>query len=765
VSDIRKDLAAVFEDTGGGVEQVLAQICSEVLLAPVPVRQPAIIRAGAAVGLELLDLLLNPDHVVRTTEELSLRNATTLDRRYRVDIALDRLSRQKEDGAAQLSALLSERLDPEELLRTGEGRRLWIPLMAVPRPVAGSMEVYDTDGIKLPRPAQQEVRSALQAALYHVFRETMRLHPTFKQATSPLNTLMRQDNSARWLLQHALVSVCEDGPYNWRSKERLNQFRAEGGSVTNVFRSLAELARQQSDSHRKTALLVLGEVLSFETALLELVDLVHCNYFVIAALDSGIRDHSVTFSLPATQSRGSEHQFLSIFKRNRRALDFREHNYSMRVVIPVPPNTREYRVHLVAPHETGERTPSAMCLLAATLFEAHPGQDAVEALGACEAELNALLSELRTANASSVATERTQSDRHQLVRFVASRAVSALIDLRTVVIAQKREVMDLRNRWMNVESKTVGDIFTQALDRTGDARTELDQSIGLLQNITRRASHTPLEDQLETVLERLRQVTKGVQQPLLHLQLAGDEMARSEVGRARINRRRGTAALANRPVRLTLWACVSDETRPYAVTTMLPPIGLSVFVYALGALLFGGFGWVYRFAFERTDDVYTAEPDALVALLLLVPAFALTRLQPPDLRSVSGRLRRSTRFFVAGSFVTLAAAATVVATKLGRQVGSREAEVVAWTFRLTLLFLLCWLLWSIVAWRVRDKFIWQPKGVRALLDLDPPGPPGAWHATRRFVARYCRYEHKAPDAEFDLTVPSGIILPADRNGL
>jgi hypothetical protein len=782
--------------------EALLQLCGEILLRQPPGWRPSIVRAGEAVGLELLDLLLNPDHVLRKTEELTLRNTLVLGRRVRLDISLDQLSRQQEEGAMQLSALVSRRVGldgpggsrdrgglddaaaPEgslgDVAVTGS-ERLWIPLDTVPRPLAVAVTVTGADGMPLPRPPQREVHQALEAALYHILRESLRVHPDFDADTAseqPVNLLMRHDETSRWLLQSALVAVCRLGPGTPRYDERMEVVRSRltqpeptDPTGEQLFAMLDGLAETEADaSPRRTALRVLRDAVSYDVPFLELLSLVHGHYFVVAGLDRSVRDHSVQFELPESEAL-DDSVIKSPHQRSRRMLDLREHNYTVRALVPVPDNVRQFNLLVRTTPDANAYSYNEVSLIGALRYDDHPGQSALDALRTCADEIAACLASLDDdadggpAAPGSDASSPVDAQAMKLkIGFVATRAVAALDRLEAIVVAQHHAADELEARWGRASSRTVKrsasklrTVTTEARNQLRAARRELDELMSLLDGTG------SVRSQVLSTTEALRSGVRAMEHRLLATQLVSNELPGQEVARIIIDRSTLPSASAPRPRILEVWSTVTDEARPYASSAVGPPLSLAVLVYLTGAMLFDTLAWPGHVGRLLPGTISTGAPDAVVAVLLLVPALAATQFTVPDRWSVAGLLRRPARLFVLAAIGVLGATAMVVATQVG---GSEDAPgrpgLVLGTFRAALGFFMAWSLWAGVAAWLRSRYSWRPKGLRSLFGIETfVGPERKTRTTTRparryltLLGRYVSYDNKAPDANFDLTLPT-----------
>lgn len=762
----RRDMAPSI----GALDQHLAtmrQICGEILLQDVPTKQPSIVRAGAVVGLELFDALLNPDHIVRATEVLTLRGAQTFGRQYSIDVSLDRLSGEKEDGAAQLSALISERLVADGRPDNPGNARLWIPLLTVPRPVSVPIDVMGTDGQRVPRPLQREVRTALKAALYHILRESLRAHPDFDKSGSAVNTLMRQDETGRWLLQEALLEVCERGPRSRRSIERQQRLPREVSEVDGFRGAMTRLRLTEDNEHRRAALAVLAEVLFYDRPFVELVGLVHRNYFVVAGLDRSIRDQSLHFSMPDAQAI-QDSRLRETVVSNRRALDPREHNYSIHVRLPAPADLREYRLHVTAPSDHDVSHPGQISLVAAVRFRGHPDALTLARLEACRDLLDpdSALEVPCLDGTPGLVSIRPSSDTaqplgaerdHLVVAYVARQAITALDDLLDIIEERKRTAEGLSTRWNQSGAgstrKFVSRTFGNLVDAAKQAEGKIAAAQQQLAGATSSRSTADLVTAASAAAEAVAEAVSAARHPLLSFELAGEEAPGSEVGALRRGR---SGKAVSRPDQIEVWATVSDESRPYALAAIVAPLGLVSLVYIIGSLLLQSLDWPYSPVRIDVASDFAVAADAVVAVLLLFPGLALSQFRFPYRSSVTGRLRKAARLFVLTTAVGLCILAGVIATKVNTGASPDDVDVVVWTFRGTLAAFLMWLAWSLAAWAIRKWFVWRPKGLRALFDagrLD--GLPVSRRAIER-IRTVLSFNQKAADADFDLTQGTGM---------
>lgn len=741
-----------FEDRKPGDRHgILEQLCGELLLRKPPTVGPPHDRAAVAVGLELFDLFLNPDHVVRATEKLTLMDTVTLSRRFDIDISLDRLSVEQEDNAAQLSALMSERIaDPYPATPTWS-QHLWLPLVAVPRPCTVPVTVTDATGHVLPRPRQADVLAVLEAALYHLFNEALMEHPSLDEPYAPLTEFRRHDQAARGLFQGTLRAVCEDGRNSPRSLARAEalgqRLAALGGEGVPMLPTLIDA---EPDRHRRRALHALEDVVAGNRPLLELFGMVHSSYFLVVGLENVNRQHHVSFSMPDVEAL-DQSASRSLRTRVGRALDPREHNFTIRVHVPIPVNVRRYRLDIDGETECGAERLN-VSLVAAIRFNGRLAKSSLATLETCAGMLDGFA---RLPDGSL----RTVTSEEPCVRFLASQALAALDSLEDLALRQQRVGAELTTRWpkhkaslLDRAARDLTCVASTSLVRVATAKRRM---LGLLSSAP---SGIPTTDE-DLAGASLHRVAAAFEHPLMGFELVSQERPGSEVGRISVNQSGPASHPEKRPHTMDVWVTISDETRPHAREALLPALGIATLVYLIGAFLFGTPLWPFPFWWDISsirENVAAAQPDAIVALLLLIPAFALTKLPLPDQRNVAGLLRRPAQLLVISAMVSLCLAAVVMATPIDSS--SPRSGAVRWvagTLDATLLIFVIWLLWSLTAHALRNRYIWRPKGLPKLFWPDGstrsgrPPPPSRLKRARRALA----YDNKAPNAEFDLRKP------------
>ena len=733
------------------MNQVLHELFGEVIQNRPWTRQPPIARAGVVAGLELFDLLLHPDHVVRATEELTFVDSLVLRRACRVDIDLDRISTQRERGASQLSALLWERPPSGDRHRTRG--RLWTSLLYIPRPVATPVDVHEVGGDIQPRPPQREIRAVLEAALYHLLRESLRGQIEFKDPTSPVSQLLRRDDLARWTLQAAILAVCESGIGSPHSDQRRHDVLAATGRdhLADVSHDdLARLVHDERDPHVQLALRVLHEEVAAMPAFLDLVETVYRSYFVVAGLDPSHRDQSLRFDLPDAHALPTS-EVRSFGRRTRRMLDVREHNFTARIHLPVPAGIGQYRLHISGSLDAAAKPETAISVMAAATFDPPPAKRALDILTYCQALLDRELAAWRDSAEGGTAPIRVHT-----IRFAVAHARAALRTIERITAQQLSGADDLQARWAQVDTRASVwqlDRFRARIERLNEVTTVAAHHVGGLAESPTAVADGGAVDAAAAALARVVAVMDDVDDRDLDLHLASEDLPGRDAGRIRVNRPFLAGAPESEVTAVDVWATLSDEARHYAAGVLVPPLGLLAMVWIFGAFLLRSATWPFTYPIGAgfADQVLGRQADALVAVLLLIPGISLAQIDQPTATSVRGSLRRIARWEVYTAVIVLSISAIVVATSTGVESGTRsDLRLVVWTLRGAASVFVVWLVWSLAAWRLRGRYVWRPKGVSRLLGRGRRGPR---------LVRYLRYDHKGVDAEFDLADP-GRALPA-----
>ncbi|HEU5476025.1 MAG TPA: hypothetical protein VFV67_35820 [Actinophytocola sp.] len=172
---------------------------------PIPTSQPARDGRAEELGLNLLDLALNQEHIGRVSETLTLADATHLTRQVGLEIDLGALS------ADRLAALSADRLAVRSADRTGSTGgpgTVWLPLTRQPRRDSGWVVVSDVDGHRYPTMSPQRADLALIQGLRKVFAVYL---DSGAEDSATVAGVRDRYHRSRWLIEATITAVIENG--------------------------------------------------------------------------------------------------------------------------------------------------------------------------------------------------------------------------------------------------------------------------------------------------------------------------------------------------------------------------------------------------------------------------------------------------------------------------------------------------------------------------------------------------------------------------
>ena len=322
----------------------------------IPQSPPPFLRSGAPVGLELLDLILEPRHVVRLSENLAVSRVTHVQRDLIVDISLARLTTSQMRSAHLYSAYRTatgvrgitadgrrKSEDTPEAHSTdhntqisipgfsfpaketaikpmnasapshaGQFPRLWLPILQISNQESALVQVRSSGGELLPKATKAELTPVLTAGLIHLFtRECDRLLERGSEdpaAVERIRSVRYEREFARWLIWRAIETLLREGiPPDPTAPARPSSFRRVlsraihlgprnqvSGGVTSP--SFIEL----SDPDRELAAYV-GSFILKAGVLGPLLALAATSHFVVVGVASNEEEQSLEVSTPRLQ--------------------------------------------------------------------------------------------------------------------------------------------------------------------------------------------------------------------------------------------------------------------------------------------------------------------------------------------------------------------------------------------------------------------------------------------------------------------------------
>ena len=593
---------------GGPLDRFVAELWR----TPIPAAPLGGNRWLELLGLSLFDLTLNQQHVSRMSERLSLIDATHLTRRVSLEIDMSTLSPARR-------AVLAK--DP---LSGGERRQLWVPLARHPREAAGLVRVTDGDGHALHTMSARQVENAMSLGLRRAFNVYLEA-PQDTEEDTELAALVRDTlHRSRWLIEATIASVVANGMGDHRDS------------------SLPVLARETTDAGaiRGRAEAVVRAIFRENGSFPRMLDIVS-------------REHLLVVEFPADQLEATVQYDVrgALETSTRRRTRFRrEFTVSYRTVIPRAVDTYDVTVEM----------PEGIQIRRFFL-----------ATGGDRAEVRSLAEDMR---AVADRYERLEETSQKLLQLELHGIASRLAEL------GRRRRRDLRAYQDYIESCYA--IFTTRKPRfrtpevaTADPENVLPVRQAVVSELARFAdlyeadllrhlSHGALGQ------KTLRAWADELESAALDMSLDFDTDSREHVGHARWQRQPGERGPAE-TVDADLYMSLVDD--PISVSSAVSKLVLAVlllitgFVVLLQPHVLDGLPLVGDLASRIPVGVAPEDAgrtistaDAVVTVLLLVPALLITRVQLPP-RSVLGRLLIWPRFVAFASVVTAVVLAVCVA--------------------------------------------------------------------------------------------------------
>jgi hypothetical protein len=696
----------------------------------VPRVPPRTLRSGAPVGLELLDLILQPLHVRRITERLIVAGTTHLDRSLTVDVSLSRLTTSQLRSAERYSdfrsAYVVTELSPPSAdaassaggrPAVGADRRLWLPVLEVSRQETAPAEVTDASGKRVPRAPQSEILPLLTAALVNLFdHETVRLRENLDNGAAALLYIVRHDaENVRWLIHLALEKIIRHGLSSFKHQ---NFDPPSEPPPDGPIREMAKAA---------VGLVLDGGVFS------ALLQLTATTQFIVVGVDRSESDQSFLINTPRLQiGGGAVRRRTSVFGphlrvffrhllRSRivrgampevlgpvppRVIDFALFGWrrvkfelkcyqtmTLRYVTHLPPGSTSYHLHVAT--EDDLNIESALLISDGDLqFIEDLGRRAAAVVGAL-AELPA---DLR------LATPQTWA----LIKTLLMEAERSATQLNGILENRTRR---LRSIWGPLVDSHDFDLMGLQR-RAAVVRAELRKKLQLMRDPGRHvgsgagqqaAGARRLGRDLCALLDECKRLEVGRELT------SDDDPEESEAHvhrRERRDRPRGTVV---GPETATVLVAIRENTPALRGRVLMTVGPLALIVYVIGTFLYSNPLWlVWPAALHHGDR----QADALITILLLVPGLLITRLDIARGSSLLAVIRSLPRLAAFGSVASTTLLAASIAAGAH---GAWLRVLMSLTFIAVVVFLLVQLI-DVRATR------WAASNG---LSLDPPSAP-AW---------------------------------------
>lgn len=594
---------------GGPLDRFVAELWR----TPVPAAPLTGDRWLELLGLSLFDLTLNQQHVSRMSERLSLIDATHLTRRVSLEIDMATLSPARR-------AVLAK--DP---LSGGTRQQLWVPLARQPRAAAGLVRVTDGDGRALHTMSARQVETAMSLGLRRAFNVYLEAPQDTDEDTERVARVRDTLHRSRWLIEATIASVVANGMGEHRESP------------------LPVLAREATDAGaiRGRAEAVVRAIFRENGSFPRMLDIV-------------AREHLLVVEFPVDQLQSTvQYDVRGALETStrRRTMFRREFTVSYRTVIPRAVDT--YDVTVEMPEGIQIRR----------FFLATAGD---------RAEVRSLAADMRaTADRYGQLGEASQKllqlELHGIASRLAELGRRRRRDLHAYqdYIAGCYAIFTTRKPRFRTPEVAKADP-ENVLPARQAVVSELSRFADLYEaDLLRHLSHGALGP------KTLRAWADELESAALDMSLDFDTDSREHVGHARWQRQpvddRGQAQTVDADLYMSL---VDD---PISVSSAVSKLVLAVllliagFVVLLQPHVLDGLPLVGDLASRIPVGVAPQDAgrtistaDAVVTVLLLVPALLITRVQLPP-RSVLGRLLIWPRFVAFASVVTAVVLAVCVA--------------------------------------------------------------------------------------------------------
>jgi hypothetical protein len=487
-----------------------------------------------------------------------------------------------------------------------QGGTVWVPVSRIARRSVAPVEVRDGAGNRLPLLTQHELSRQLAAGLYRLLLGILHSHPDAR-GTTLLDELLTQAHEARWLVQSAMASLLTD------------QHRPEPGELTGT--SSQGTVSGQGARHRRLALKVLDDYADELADYFALFDVAVNDHLLVVPLDAARDEHLVRYEMPLYAAEPDAGRSL---RRVGRKLLTGAEGYCLTYSSRISSSVRSYQ--LVLETEPGVH-------IERMFLSTDADSDLVDEL---HADLGVLAG--------------------RLVEPPPDRATRKILELQTHTTLRKLADLVRRREWdadhAGVElPATLPECAVLARVAVSGEGVESDEH-GVDSSILRH----PLLD-----AARLRRAAQELRGGEVHRDLSVERDPESHRAHAYW---RGPAADArgSTQVRLYAAALLRDATAAGPSAVRLYGFAVAVMGYLTACFLTGS-AWPFDAAgvarMGAVDD-----PDALIAVLLLVPGFLYTRLALPDRTSVAGRLQALSRLVANLCVAVVAVAAAAIAAAM-----------------------------------------------------------------------------------------------------
>jgi len=688
-------------------DRVVADLAYNIRATATPESPPVYTRAGAEFGYSFLASALTMRHVLRETEHIRITNRDSLSRSVSLDVGFDRLSRSAADAGRRYGEARHRTLAENGVSTPG---LLWVPVARIDRRVTSPLDIRDGDGSLVPRATQPEMLAVLNAAIYQLLVTLLERRRDQSLEGNRIESFLRDpDNRPRWLFEEAVARLIFDGPPA-SDKPAGPRLPAD------------------DDAARDIALDVLRFLATpYGQPFLQLLFAVSRSYVVVAGLPLDRAEHRLTYAAPDLRATDNRSFGLLRLAGSWILNDEFAFTYERRF----PSNVRSY--HLVL--ETDEEVHVRRGLLRdarqqriATALERDLREIATTLTGNDQRDSNMGSAEVGDSNAddnpgADAALRPVGVDYKPLLQYEVQRE---LLRFKEVIAQRQTERVGLQT---NLE-----DAGVLAKPKPGplvDTDEKLDELIA--QAGRHDWDRVECASKITEIADRLEELDIGFGATI-------SDDARDNHGHIywRVSRAWAGSTPAPSAFKMTFTGVLADD-RPslkgqvvLVLAGLLLLVGFSSFALRGYEALFGYLPDVLR-RFDPPAGAKLTNPDALVAVLLIGPAFMLTRLEAPRRNSVLSYLRRPAQ---AAAYLGVSAMAYLaVNISLQEDVTRLDDE-----FQQVAAFLTGLLLFMVAQWGVG---MWKRGSAR----LRRAGAP-RWQLTSWRTKRLLAFRDSEPEARF-----------------
>jgi hypothetical protein len=587
---------------------------------PAPTSPPSMARDDQAFGLALLDLSLRLQHVSRMSERLRLVDRGHLERSVGLDLDLTVLTRPQIDT-------LQPRLGEHGLAAGAALARpfVWVPIARHRRQDVTPVLVRDATGGVLPRLTHDEVTRRVAAGLIRLFRLLLATNPDTTLSGHPLHDLRHEHNRSRWLIEHAMLRLIDDGAAAHLRDVSALALDSTRHPVPRASTPESSAARARgTDSYSIRARAAEGLRLLFGEAghpFPQLLDVASSEYLLVVLVPRVADRCFLTYDAPLLPANRPV--------RSRRALAKNllplNREFTVEYSATVPRAVRSYHVTVDVPEEVRVRRFTVATDVDAPVVDGLRYD--IEAVIGHYDELEKVSGKLVELELQAIASRLAELGRRR------QRDVNSY---RTYL----RQSLDPRNPPPEPVRSPLSALDAVERLGAGDCSPAV---LGAFAGHYEADAYRHLADGPFSA-DVLRGIADGLQSAEIGRDLTVDNDPRENGGHA--HWRPPVVDLASgslEPVRATAFLALADESPSLIESVSRIIAALTLLVFGLGALIAGSPSWLIQTPVDFDPTTAFARSDAIVAVLLLGPGLLVARLDIPSTNTVLGQIRSHQR--------------------------------------------------------------------------------------------------------------------------